>query len=487
MKLPTDAIQRISESFAASPLGDKRRSDRALELAVKLARRPTASLPAVMRNDAALQAAYRLLNNGAVDFDALIRSSAETTALRAVDAGDVTVLHDTTECTFPHLDPDEIGYLQTGKPGFRLHIALVLDQRGWRRPLGVVHAETLHRAQRSKSVRKDKSGRKRCASGAETAQWEDREYLRWRRGIVEASQMLSGCRSITHVMDREGDSYELMVLMAELDEQFVVRVRVNRRSREANGLEPDWSTVRELAAHTQGIVERLVPLSARKAQPTQRMQGAHPPRNMRIARLQFSATSVEIARPRYLRDPLPKTFTVNVVRVLEVDPPAGEQPVEWLLYTRLPIETPEQVAVVVDRYRDRWTIEEFNSALKTGCAYESRELESRHALVNLLAISLPIACEILALRSHARSNPDAPATDVVSSTFIEVLRHVGERPVPRKPTANEVLLAVAAYGGHLKRNGPPGWKVLYRGMVELLACEVGWNAALASKKRSRQM
>jgi hypothetical protein len=55
----------------------------------------------------------------------------------------------------------------------------------------------------------------------------------------------------------------------------------------------------------------------------------------------------------------------------------------------------------------RWTIEELNAALKTGCAYESRQFESRHALLNILALTLPVACEVLALRSRTRDCLDA--------------------------------------------------------------------------------
>jgi hypothetical protein len=49
--------------------------------------------------------------------------------------------------------------------------------------------------------------------------------------------------------------------------------------------------------------------------------------------------------------------SVNVVLVRETDPPAGADPVEWLLLTTLPIATLEDVRRVVERYRVRWNIE----------------------------------------------------------------------------------------------------------------------------------
>jgi hypothetical protein len=146
-----------------------------------------------------------------------------------------------------------------------------------------------------------------------------------------------------------------------------------------------------------------------------------------------------------------EVLELGLVHVIESNPPADEAPVEWLLYTTEPIDTPEQVSQVVDNYRARWTIEEFNAALKTGCAYEARQFESRQALLTMLALSLPIACELLWLRSRARSDPSAPATDVLTLRQIVVLRQLGSRPLTPNPTARDALLAVAALGGHLMR------------------------------------
>jgi hypothetical protein len=50
-------------------------------------------------------------------------------------------------------------------------------------------------------------------------------------------------------------------------------------------------------------------------------------------------------------------FTINVVLVREDNPPADEEPVEWLLLTNLPIETLSQVQQVIQYYSVRWMIE----------------------------------------------------------------------------------------------------------------------------------
>jgi hypothetical protein len=214
------------------------------------------------------------------------------------------------------------------------------------------------------------------------------------------------------------------------------------------------------------------------------MNRSHAPRDARLAALSFSAAAIELPRPAYLQDPTPKTLTINLVQVVERNPPEGVTPVQWLLYTTEPIGNAEEVARVVDIYRARWTIEEFNAALKTGCAFEARQFESKHALLNLLALSVPVACELLALRSRARHAPTAPASEVLRPAQIQVLRAFSKRhKMPDSPTVRDGLLAVAGLGGHMKNNGEPGWNVLMRGMRTLLDYEVAWVAgqlALAS-------
>jgi hypothetical protein len=180
------------------------------------------------------------------------------------------------------------------------------------------------------------------------------------------------------------------------------------------------------------------------------------------------------------------TCSLNVVYVCEVDPPETESPVEWVLLTSEPIETTEQILQVVDWYRARWVIEELFKALKSGCSVEKRQLQSFHALSNALALLLPIAWRLLLLRHMARDQPTAPATTVLAPDEITVLRSFGRRKLPDLPTARDALLAVAALGGHLKRNGEPGWQTLARGLEKLHTLTEGWRLGSAAARRSDQ-
>ena len=98
-------------------------------------------------------------------------------------------------------------------------------------------------------------------------------------------------------------------------------------------------------------------------------------------------------------------FATNIVRLWELNPPRGEEPIDWLLMTSDPISTAEELATVVDYHRGRWMIEEYFKSLKSGCIFEKRQLESLHTLTVALGACIPIAWRLLLVRAVARGAP----------------------------------------------------------------------------------
>jgi hypothetical protein len=136
---------------------------------------------------------------------------------------------------------------------------------------------------------------------------------------------------------------------------------------------------------------------------------------------------------------------------------------------------------VVDAYRARWTIEEYFKALKTGCAIEKRQLTTYDALCRALAIFLPVAWRLLLLRTLARSCPKAPCSHVLTPLQIQILATMAKAP----KSVRDGLWAVARMGGHLPRNGEPGWQTIARGFERLVILEAGWNAAMQTTRPDR--
>ena len=165
---------------------------------------------------------------------------------------------------------------------------------------------------------------------------------------------------------------------------------------------------------------------------------------------------------------------VNLVEVVELNPPPDEPPVRWVLVTSEPVETVEQILQVVDWYRARWQIEEWFKSLKTGCSYETRQLESASTLLTTLAILIPIAWRLLFLRALERTASDAPAATVVTDLELKILRRATPKRKWRdEATVADVCEALAQLGGHIRQNGPPGWLVLGRGLSKLLTLTEG--------------
>lgn len=470
-RLESDAIARMQEDLSRADLGDPRRVARAQAVIERLAEKPDASLPDSMVTDAELEGAYRLFSNERVSFERLFDAHALGTAERARDSKVVLAIHDTTNCTFRHADPKEVGYLNTGKPGFPLHLTLLVDTKEWRRPLGLTHAEVLPR---EKAPRRRGAKKVKRPSSHDTSKNQQREFLRWHRGIEITEARLAGSNvSIIHVADRESDSYELMATCLRQEHRFIFRARNNRNAIEDGVAIP----IRDLIADAPVVLEREVPLSRRLDSTLPQRRRTHPAREGRVARLCFSATKATFKRPNIVGAHMPKTIEVNVLHVFEQNAPAGQEPVDWLLYTTEPVETKKQIEAVVDYYRCRWQIEELNKALKTGCVVQERRLESLDALTTMLAISLPIAVELLALRTLARADSSSPAELVLHKQELAALRHISHRPLPKNPTVQDVLWCIAGLGGHIKNNGAAGWQVLQRGMEKFVVFAAGWCAA----------
>lgn len=466
MDLDESTVARIAREFAKLELGDPRRTRRVVEFVTAMARHPQQSLPAALGDDAALEGAYRLLNNQNVDFDDLMAEHRDRTVDRARAVGEILVLHDTTTCTFEHADPREVGYLPTGKAGLFAHVSLVVDAKRHRRPLGVLHVEPYWRTRKS-----GRGSRTKHIGGKEAASWTHRESERWVRGVQECHEQLDGCAAI-HVMDREGDKYELLAHMREQGQRFVVRLRGDRRLSAVH----DSESLLDVLQSQPIVLKRDVHISARKAATAPRSRREKPSRPARDATLSVTRAAIGVRRPNSLPVQLPSEVQINVVHVRETKPPPGQEPIDWTLLTSESIDSKEDVERIIDIYRFRWLIEELFKALKTGCMYEQRLFESRHALLNLLATSLPIAVELLWMRAHVAHDPEAPALDIVTDEQLEALRQMTRRPLPSTPTAAQVMLAIAGLGGHLKRNGSPGWLVLHRGYQRLVDFTAGWTA-----------
>ena len=445
----------VEGEYEGAEFGDQRLNARVKRLAGELSDRPGDSFPDAFPDESQLEAVYRFVNNDRVTLRKVIEPHAAATLRRAKAEQVVIVAHDTTGFRYEGRGRRGLGRLLQKGSGFYAHMALAVTNDELRDPLGILAVSTIVRG----DVRPD-----RVREHNAKVRRDDRESLRWGKLVEEVSDRCQGVVETIHVMDREADNYELFEYLINGKHRFVIRSH-HDRNLEAGGRLVD------ALAEAPLVVEREVSLTARVGHSAPAARKIHPPREARNAKLSVSATRV------WVKNPLNKELSLelNLVRVLETEPPTGCAPVEWRLATTEPVDTPEQVLAVVDAYRARWRIEEYFKALKTGCAMEKRQLETLDALLNALGLFIPIAWNLLRLRVLSRQ--EQPASKVLNPTQLKVLRASSKKELPEHLSVRDAMLAVAKLGGHLKRNGDPGWITLGRGFERLLILEEGWKLA----------
>lgn len=451
----------VDFEVAGADLGDKRLTERLRLVARRAVDAPDVGFPQMVESDAELEGIYRFLSNKRVTVEGILAPHIAASLERMRGRGETLVVHDTTSFEFGGESKREgLGLMIGNGQGFFAHVALAVAPGPSRLALGVLGLEHWKRTSRKKSNH-----------NKDTRKDSNRESLRWGRmlGAVEAMRAEHGLECI-HIMDREADIIDVLLDARHLEARFVIRAAHDRALLDGDD-------------HIRGRIASLVPVVRCEISLNSRsdrgrpgvLRKRHPKRSARKATLGIAGCTVELSPgPHHAGQ---SAVRVNAVHVREIDPPPMEPAVDWLLYTTEPIETSEQLLAVVDAYRARWVIEEYFKALKTGCAIEKRQLESYRALTNVLALFIPVAWRILIARSVARATPEAPARHILTSIQLRLLVHKLKLTAPLE-TAKEASLALARLGGHLRRNGDPGWQTLGRGLETLLAMQAGWQAAV---------
>jgi hypothetical protein len=171
--------------------------------------------------------------------------------------------------------------------------------------------------------------------------------------------------------------------------------------------------------------------------------------------------------------------TVNAVCCIEKNPPIDEDPICWMFFTTLPIDTLEQVLDVIKYYLCRWEIETFFKVLKSGCKIEERELKTAERLKNMMAIFFILAWRLMYIINIGRKHPDIPCTAIFEDAeWKSVYKITQKTAIPSTPPLLwEIILMIARLGGYIsgKNRPPPGPKVMWKGMRRMSDFALAWE------------
>jgi len=463
------AVGDVLAEFDGVSLGDARLDDRLRRIVALAATDPSRSFPEQMASVADREALYRFLANSKVTLHGVLQGHLQQTQARMRGRGVVRIVHDTTAFRFLG-DREGLGILCGEVTGFYGHVALAVGADETREPLGVVG---VHPYIHQDAVAHQGMTPQQRVAASRAKPRAAKESARWEQLALAVSDVVPDGVAAIHVMDQEADDYDLLGALHDARLRYVIRASPTRRTTEAH------HGVAAVLARQPGTVFRTVPVTPRSARQARRSRAGHPERAEREAQLLVRWDTVTLKRNPY-NDPTRPPVTLQAVHVVEPAPPDGESPIEWMLFTSEPVQSLTDATAVVDHYRARWLIEEYFKALKTGCAFETRQLTSLVGLLRALAIFIPMAWRLLVLRHLGRAAHPLPVEHLFEPAQVLLLRRLLARRryhLPPQPTMRDALLGIAALGGHIKNNGTPGWIVLGRGLTRFFETELGWRIA----------
>ena len=450
--------QWAEEQFALAELGDKRRSKRLVKVASTLAGSPGATLSSVLPRWSDIKAAYRLLGAGGVTYESVQAPHLQKTREVCGEPGTYLMIEDTTEIDLSQRrDVEDLGWIGNGHGwGFYLHTTLALRVHGWdaeERP----EVQLVGLLDQKWWVRKHEPRRqkeKRCQRMKRA-----RESERW--AAVFQHVVPPPEAHWVYVADRESDIYEAFLCCMDAGVHFVIRARHERA--QADKAETSFEAV----SGTECLGTFSLQLRAR------------PGVSARTAKVEVRSSTVKPRPPyRWVDGPLPP-IQLNVVEAREVDAPEGVHPIHWILVTDEPCGTFAESRRVIGMYAQRWLIEEYHKALKSGTGIERTQLSTADRILALCGVLAIVAVRLISMKLLARTSPDEPINEeILGSEAVTILEAKYGRPKGGW-TNLTALVCIARLGGFLARksDGAPGWLTIWRGWQRLMIMVQGFLLA----------
>jgi len=328
--------------------GDERLDARYRMVLDQLSEKPSLSIPAACGGNAEAQAAYRFFSNEKATPAKVLEPHRNATMERIRAEAVVIAAQDTTEVDLTRKKENVGGPLNDeNRWGLYAHPLLVMTPQ--RVPLGVVHANVWNRdpAELAKSSKERKQERRKKP-------FEEKESYRWLEGYEAACQVAVEAPNtkVVCVSDSEGDIYECFLAGNSgkgRRAEWIVRGYQDR------GLAENDANLVQLLACQAPLGTMTVHVSKREVS-TGDGRKRRQPRESRTAHVTVRSVRTLLSPPDRTGKRLPPVY-VNAILVREEKPPAGEEPIEWLLLTSLPIGTFADCCTAAAYYCCRWEIE----------------------------------------------------------------------------------------------------------------------------------
>ncbi|VAW78389.1 hypothetical protein MNBD_GAMMA12-2919 [hydrothermal vent metagenome] len=452
----------VKGELSSACFGDQRLNSRFIQIAGQLASKFGGNISSSFNQWKEIKAAYRFFSNDKVNTGTILSPHIEQTIQRIRSLKRILLIQDTTYFNFCNrpktsgLDITQRSELLKEAEGLMLHNTLAITDTGI--PLGLLDQ---HFIDRKELQGENHQAKRNCRYWNHCV--DQKESVRWINVLRKTSAIDFGKTQIIHVADRESDFYEFYRDATDLGEEFVIRAARNRGINKVNRREPSSEYLFDYLQNKRAQGKVTVNIQVNGAS------------KFRDVALSVIYTKVSIPPPpnkTKKKDGALPMIELFAVMAIERKPPAGHDPLCWVLLTNLPIVTLEDAIEKINWYSLRWNIELFHKVLKSGCAVEKAQLRDAERLKKYIVLKSIIAWRLFWLSRTQKQKQDNSCLEVLTRREWTLLykKMNKSQPPDTPPTIGEAYVWIAKLGGYIGRNTdpPPGMISLWKGWQRLM-------------------
>jgi hypothetical protein len=445
----------IESEFCDVIFGDARLCKRFKTILSGFMKKAQENISTTFENWGEIKSCYRFFSNPKVTPIKILQPHKERTVDRIAIAKQVLLLHDTTYIDYCKRTKTNGLDNVTNSPvtknpnkGLILHNSLAISSEGI--PLGIFGQHFVDRKElRGRKITKETSCKKPI---------ESKESFRWIQGIQNFSKE-NKSKNIVHIADREADIYELYRDVISIDEQFLIRARLNRSINK--------KTRREAPKLK---LFNFFETSTPQGKYNIRIQ-THSDEKYRNVELNISYAEFSIPAPpnKTIAKDGENLHSLNVWGIMarESLPSEGDDKICWLLITNIPINSLEEAIEKIKWYSYRWNIELFHKILKSGCSIEKAQLRHGDNLKKYITMKSIIAWRLFWLTRALNVDKNKSCEEILSKQEWQILykRFNNGKEIQQPPTVEEICFWIAKLGGYINRKSdtPPGIMSIWKG------------------------
>jgi len=443
-----DAAQQWAhETFGDTDLGDKRRSKRLVKMLSSMMTHNNEYISKSFASPEEIKGAYRWINNENIDKESILKQSCQSCLIS--DEKYLVVVIDGSSISIENRRAQSLGHIGTSKSktkGYQVITSLAYTPQG--RPLGVMDQ---HYWKRTKKIQSKKAYDRQKSRRRKFEEKENYFIIKTAASCQSQRDQVNPAQKLWFQHDRGADAHEMLKHVTRSQDYWTIRASQDRKIKN-NTILRSFAALSVQSPTMTGLLylprcgkscARTVPIEIRAASLTLEVKKCNDEKNECID-----------------------------LHFIEVKGFHEGQKICWRLITNYPVQSHDDILLVIDHYKLRWSVEEFHRTWKETCRIEETKLRKEKAIQLWCSLNAVIAMRIEEIKKVSRQTPDEDATVIFSKEEIQAIilirkpKNVQNQPITLQQ-AVYWLAELGGYQGLTASGGPPGSVVIGRGLERI--------------------